>query len=912
MDKFESRLNMSIPEFRALEGKNRSSTIDAPVAIGSASTSDSHAEPALSRTQALFEERASTANTQAACSSTVVWADPNRLLRIIDSREKAPAVSPWTFQWHQNLGLLMNVYQRTQNPEIKRLIGFLVCNYLGKSAPISMLTLSDDAATQNLLSQCIQLSPIDRGPMYNRETNAFDEYFDKTICRECALESGDDFFSLDAKDIAQALATISNLAGSQKDDVTTLQEWTRAIIEFLRQHQTKHSQQPAAHWARFSLLIDMTTLLESTIHTDRNPAKEKEFNQAFHHAETLLNRAIDQAILSEEWKGVPPQELRVWIIANVTCICRCDVRSVSVLKILPALQNPQQFLIPQGISPLMEGRETIPEKAALKLLESKRTKSRVDLEQILNSTGIRLGSVNGRRKIFDFLSLEQFIRHISNGLLVDYDGSGEKWFYCRDKIDPVSTGLFRRMECFFDPENPEKGILAQSKPYLRVLGGSTLKLFKGLLREMSEEQWQALNHHPDLQKIVQAALYKIHVHLANAEGCLEDFSKFSHLMELIHYEMATLITLITPFREGDFFAIFKERLQEVIPGELRDYVQAGISKSGMNTFAGINAALQRIHPQPVRAIHPSVHFEMLQCFGKNEELSKVLQNRELTHVDLFLGGMNPNVQLISAHDCYSAENIIQEITALLEAKPATQQLTVALDGTIDFIRSQKAHEILHHFSLEIRSGRLNFVFFRSGQKFDMFGMDHFYGSPWFMVNNRASYWEPFQLLASHEAFKADPLSMQWFCLSHRYAFPELEMYRGLIFENTKEILRHVPKSLLPGANPQVKICLVAERTEPCFLDVKCYGDYATPLARRIEGRMYQLFTERGLKMYFRGGYGYLHPNSVMFQGGFDQSKYERNYVTLRIHPGINREENGLIIQLLEEIPQLDASFLKQR
>lgn len=74
---------------------------------------------------------------------------------------------------------------------------------------------------------------------------------------------------------------------------------------------------------------------------------------------------------------------------------------------------------------------------------------------------------------------------------------------------------------------------------------------------------------------------------------------------------------------------------------------------------------------------------------------------------------------------YEVGDIIGEVEALLAAKPETERLTIAVDETIDYVRSEQVTRLLERFSKEIKEGKLNFVFFRSGQKFDMLGIDNY-------------------------------------------------------------------------------------------------------------------------------------------------------------------------------------------
>jgi hypothetical protein len=92
------------------------------------------------------------------------------------------------------------------------------------------------------------------------------------------------------------------------------------------------------------------------------------------------------------------------------------------------------------------------------------------------------------------------------------------------------------------------------------------------------------------------------------------------------------------------------------------------------------------------------------------------------------------LNLRTNHTRYAQRDIINDVKQLLGNKPDTKHLTI----TIDYINSPKVYELLQTFEKEILEGRLNFVLFRSGQKFDMLGVDNYYGAPYYIINNNGA------------------------------------------------------------------------------------------------------------------------------------------------------------------------------
>ncbi len=344
-------------------------------------------------------------------------------------------------------------------------------------------------------------------------------------------------------------------------------------------------------------------------------------------------------------------------------------------------------------------------------------------------------------------------------------------------------------------------------------------------------------------------------------------------------------------------AIFAHRLGETIPPALSVHVNGGLTKSAMNTFAGIRAAI-RSNCQTVFA--KGSHFEFIEMIGENHTVEDLKTEVEKANVDLYLGEFNHNVSLY-ADNLYTSGNPIHEIELLIKARPAGgKPLTAAIDCTIDFVNSKRAAQLLFHFQEAILEGKLNLIFFQSGQKYWLFGMDHVYGSPFYMVNNRAAIWETFDQLYTRETYKTDSLTRQWFCLANKYV-PNSDIYRKAIFQNTRALLDNIPKALLPENKGAIIVSRVAKDVETGFIDIKCFGERSQGMAYALQELLYRRFTAQGAILYSRAGYGYFHPNLVKFMNGFDN---QVRYATLRITLGIDPRDNEILLAFLEDAVKL--------
>jgi hypothetical protein len=88
-----------------------------------------------------------------AAREPVEYSDKNKLLV---RSSFAPPIGTSHQEWYLNLGLLVNLYRRTSDPEWKKQLSFYAFNYLAKVSPISF----DELVCFNLGSYVLELPTI--------------------------------------------------------------------------------------------------------------------------------------------------------------------------------------------------------------------------------------------------------------------------------------------------------------------------------------------------------------------------------------------------------------------------------------------------------------------------------------------------------------------------------------------------------------------------------------------------------------------------------------------------------------------------------------------------------------------------------------------------------------------------------
>jgi hypothetical protein len=837
----------------------------------------------------------STGSKPAVIDDKNVHTDKNKLIkgnRPIDATN---------FSYLLNLGLLRMAEENASTDEEKAQIRFLASNFLTKSAPVQV--------------QCWRpfLKKID--PKFEKmfetmyQVGGFEDYWyhresvnDKTI-------TGDQYnkklaFGLDSPFILTDTLDFTHLFPLKwivlKDDTSSSNKNVSSMKKVLNDHFSQGIDKGLDSNLKTPFIFDLTDRLGKRMQVDGDDKKEKELKREFSSFKNEFENSIDQTVneLIQANPSLAQQKdkIKKFILNNTTCISRVNMGNINGIKVLPINSLSKK----DATSHLME---------------------------FVQLTGIYAGAITIRRQALDAFGRREDIRY---GVPTN-NKNAEVTPYYPKKEDFTGTRIFKRMSTLFnsaddlarnsvtpsftDAEIKALGIPKDNltsrikdltlKPHLIVLGKATMNLLDGLMSEITSEKWNELNKNPALGQVVQTSLVMIKEHLANAEmqAIAGNFPKFSQEIELVHAEIATLLELTHPFKESDFEMVYRKNVDSMIPEEFKSTCKVGLGKTAMNIFAGINTAVMEENPPPHRIYGNNIYFEELAIIGDNLYFDNYLKNPNAPPIDLYVAQFNPNVNTNRSLTEYTLEDVGANIKYLLDNNRAAKHLTVAIDTTIEKSPSENVKKILEQYKDEIKDGKINFVIFNSGQKFDMLGMDNYYGCPFYTVNNGGPEWKSFDSLFTQPVHKVDQLSTQWFTLSNKYAASSLAQYKNLIFKNTRYILDHIPKALQPNNTPNqtVKVNRANKNIDVCFIDLKVQGKNYVDRSFKFMEFFYEKMHRAGIKAFSRQSFGFYHPCLLVFD-----LPAELKSGTTRLTPGINPEENEAIIDFFSSIPQTSA------
>jgi hypothetical protein len=351
----------------------------------------------------------------------------------------------------------------------------------------------------------------------------------------------------------------------------------------------------------------------------------------------------------------------------------------------------------------------------------------------------------------------------------------------------------------------------------------------------------------------------------------------------------------------DFPAIFRSHITS-IPKNLQPLASYGIHSSGMTSLAGIFKAVEKSLGRPPRILFgENTYFECIQVAERISNASSIpdASEQDWKEVDLILAQFNPVLKRVTLEATgYRVEKVAEALEKALNAKKGAP-LCLVLDCTLDYSNSPRVAELIAAFQKEIERGALNIICYRSGHKFDLFGMDNYCGAPFFMIHSKEG-WSSFDSLTTDPALQTDRLSLNWFCLAYQHAAPYLEQYRKQIFDNTRAVLNRIPPRLLSNKNLSYRVIPAEADADLALLDIKVFG----PLHALRGGVFVAIFLavkcmEAGHPLLYRPSLGFYHPNLAMI--------FHDTCTTIRLTLGLDPAQVDVIVNCFEMIDALNGA-----
>ncbi len=821
-------------------------------------------------------------------SKAKTYTDPSGLVTPV--RPDTKPSHPKLYEWELNFALLCSAYQRTDNKETKETIRFLMTNYLQKAAYLNAATRSPlQEAYMQAYENMLQLGQLTLGGQYHRgafRENSTADLLELVNRIGSSNETSMDIIALDTIEIQD----LYKLGFIVAPDLSKPDEIVDILVE---QFEKNLAQFPNEHF-QFPILIDITQQMDQSLITDKDPDKIRKYEEKTEEAKLALKQIFKQASDRIKVKYSNRADIQTnvhdYLIINTAIVSRAEVTNRAGILFLNLIYDDLGF----------EHEKWLGKFSAM---NARGDLIREKVQGFVAHTGTALGAINFRKAAAELFTDVSSIANLGEGKMVDYAPPGKTDVVLYDKPGKIlESQLFSTLMKMADGKFENVG------PAQTLLVKATVQMMITLLCEIPEEMWTAKQSDPIIRELTQNAMFRLSQHLATAITFRGDFRKFSQAIDRAHAEMTVLLTLYKPFEAGTFEKQYRAFIQPLLPKSMEP-TTVGLAKSAMNIFAGVNAAVMQNSPSAVRICGAHSYYEEMELVGETKTLDQALEDPNIEKIDLYVGEFHHNIDIDAKHNHYQKGTIAADIRAIFAKKPKTDALTVAIDATIDFTRSEDLKALFKEFEKEIKEGRLNIVVFRSGQKFDMLGLDNYYGAPFYIVNNGDKKWESFNKIKTDKVFQTDELSHQFFAWMAETGFEIVDEYKQLLFENTRRILEVVPERLKPQSGREISISSFENGVlSPFFeitIDIKPTAQMKKPqedtewerdvMRRKLQEVALKTFIDHERLIFERGSFGFHHPNITWIDPKF------------RINPGLDPSD----LPLYEEFFQkADAILLE--
>lgn len=813
------------------------------------------------------------------------YIDPSNLLTTATPKPR-PSL-PNIREWELNCGLLYSIYQRTDDENVRSTLRFLMFNYLAKAAHLNAdpgFALSSKEF-QVCYEHMLQLGALTSEGMYHRSLDQKTPFFNY-------LQMNQDIGSTSIHSLVPLETTnVTDLYCTRFVPILDLSKREEAA-EILAKQYEENIDLPLEELPEFPVLIDITDQIGQDLITYNNPERIKLYEQKAALAKQNVNEIFELAKEKIKQKHPDQSEDRImdYMRINTAVVSRARISdSLAVLQVYTRFYSDEDMANPD-IGP----RSDDPSSSLKKWAER---------------SGLNPGAVQFRMlmaKRFKNLENPEEYTHIYPKV-PEYavPGKTDTAMYSTPQT-LLQTNSFKLLKEIGEGKHPQAG---QAQQLMAKATAQMIEtLFQGIEDRMMDhlpddpaaqkamEERLALLSHPSIQELIQTTVFRISQHMATATHNTDDFRLFIQGIDLIHTELTTLLLLFKPFDVETYNSLATSYLSEVVP-DSRLLTSIGITRSAMSAFTAVNAAILNDNPNPVRICGEHSYYEEVEFVGGNLTLTSALSDPNIKKVDLYVAEFNHNIDIDPNHTVYEKGDVIQDIKKIFEKKPDTDALTVVIDATIDFTNSEDLKKLIATFRDEIDSGRLNIVVIRSGQKFDMLGLDNYFGAPFYIINNGDEKWNKFKKIKTGEAFQTDPLSLQFFTWMATTGLNLPDEYKGLIFQNTRAILDEVPEGLRPNDEKRACVCTAHEDVKSPFIDIKIdrLDDSSDQvydqedLRNWVQARFTELFIENKKLAYMRGSFGFPNPNITWIEP------------KMRINPGIDPSDIPVFAQFFKEL-----------
>jgi hypothetical protein len=459
----------------------------------------------------------------------------------------------------------------------------------------------------------------------------------------------------------------------------------------------------------------------------------------------------------------------------------------------------------------------------------------------------------------------------------------------------------------------------QAKPFLKVLPGATIDLLNGLTKyKPNDGGIDKAFADKNLTEVLQTSYFRIANAMQSAIHRKDDLIPVCNAIETINQELAMILEVVQPNARNSFSDSIRAAMTASVAGAGEHINRVG--RKGEPTIPpGLNPALVHLKPSSMHCL-ASVASSVEALTGRNDLNVCILRDNYYEGVgalsnsktyklsilngdklgskdhrlpldpkdlagkvplDLYVCDFHHNISIDRTH--YRVEDLQHQVDELFRNKLVGPKFTVALDCTIDYINSPDVQSFLKHNEQRIADGDLNVVLYRSAQKFDMFGLDNYYGGFSVTLNKNSDY-TSFNKRMDADDDQLEGLARQGLSHVAVNAAPRMDQYRKALMDSTKRIYDALPKECLysPTSTSPIQIS-TTDDPNAVFLDIKfpgnpkAFGEFNTKIKEFVRQNKLPM-TERASFGFVTTNYNFIAGSKCRLTPGLEGPEIQQKYV----------------------------------
>lgn len=818
------------------------------------------------------------------------YVDATRLLRTVDNIP-AKQINEITREWHIEQASLMKAYRELagQDTTLQKKLALTMLQSFAKVAPLGTTKAQELGA---------QVSPfLNDMPIYARsdiDSNPLPRLVLDAYCKDMGISMGSAHL-VDNVNFREVLAREYAMPGV-KTQIGSILEYEGAL-------QALFNQADRGVFPANSVVLDITDLFKQA----RLPPQDI----------TGMRNVLERTFLEEAAKflkthpGVD-QEKFAGMMKHLQIGAMSSHKGVDVLLVPPFL-----FRSPGEGDRHLQG-ELLKNVNADSARES-HTKFFHAIEHSKIHSGYRLDPIQARKAWLEVADPSDILKKhgIQITELATSDKPTPKVFASIKDLTKHAT--FQQFEALATAQN--------APPYLKTLPEATANMLRGLAAYQPDKgSIDKAMQTQGLDEILQTAYYRMLNAMAGAvdsQAFLQDsrnrpapaaaskaFIDFMNQVEVIQQQIATIVSLVEPYGGNAFGDSIRAKLADPAGPGGKPVVPPGLEKPGiqlkpsaMHCLASILSSVESLkrgnalnvcvvkdhYYESAGAITTAGTYSVSQFDGDAVRGSDGVSPKDLDPasikgkkpLDLYVCDFHHNISLDRNH--YQIENLQHHVDELYRNNLVADKFTVAIDCTIDFVNSKDVQAFLEHNKDRIANGTLNVVLFRSAQKFDMLGMDNYYGGFTVNINNHAAFADFNTRMETPKDQLKGP-SLQGLSHIGVHASQDTDEYRSALMANTKRFYDNLPPELI-WSSDSTSVMQVAKTDDPnaVFLDIKFPGNAAASEA--FVGQFKAFAQKEGLPLTGRASFGFATTNLNLIHGektrvtpGLEGSEIQDRYI----------------------------------